>query len=87
MNTAVIADVNFIKGGDVCVYVSHDNEDGIWQFLAPDFDGDESRGLVVSLSTAIENDPSLSELHDLPLGWYAVRKSKSDKWERHRANK
>jgi hypothetical protein len=83
-HTAVIADAHFLKGGEPCVYVSHDAEDGFWQFLAPDFRGEMDRALLVSLASAVAKDPTLCELHDLPPGWYATRKSGREKWDRHK---
>jgi hypothetical protein len=44
------ADAHFLNGGEPCVYVSHDADDGCWQFLAPDFQGEMSRALLVSLA-------------------------------------
>jgi hypothetical protein len=83
-NTAVVADAQFLKGGEPCVYVSHDAEDGCWQFLAPDFDGEMERALVVSLASVLAKDPTICELHNMPLGWYATRKSAHENWVRYK---
>lgn len=62
-------------------YVSHDVEDGAWQFLGPKMiDGG---GPVVScFHHPIDDDRSLEELTDLPLGWYALRDKPGDPWQR-----
>ena len=67
-----------------CVYVSHDAEDGCWQFIAPDFHGEMDRAMLVSLASVVAKDPTLCELYDLTPGWYATRKSVRDKWDRHK---
>jgi hypothetical protein len=62
--------------------VAHDDDDdGGWQFL----DGDDismRNSMLVSLSEIAEIDPSILELADLPLGWYARRQSPADSWIR-----
>jgi hypothetical protein len=61
-------------------YVSHD-ENGDWQFLGDKMS--EGGGPVLScLHHPIDNDPSLEELHDLPLNWYATRKYPGAPWQR-----
>jgi Domain of unknown function (DUF4262) len=62
-------------------YVSHDASDSSWQFL-----GDlmsEGGGPVVScLHHPIDDDPTLKELFDLPLGWCASRENSASPWQR-----
>jgi hypothetical protein len=53
-------------------YVSHDSEDGAWQFLGEKM-ADGGGPVVSCLHHPIDDDRSLEELHDLPTGWYAVR--------------
>ena len=62
-------------------FVSHDAEDGAWQFLG-DSMCDASGPVVVCLHHPIDRDPSLAELADLPLGWYAERDSAGEPWIR-----
>ncbi len=67
-------------GTEPVTYVSHD-ADGDWQFLGDTMS--EGGGPVLScLHHPIDEDRSLAELHDLPLGWYAVRENKESPWER-----
>jgi hypothetical protein len=62
-------------------YVSHDLDDGAWQFLGDKMD--EGGGPVLScLHHLIDNDPTLEELHDLPVGWYATREDPGAPWQR-----
>ncbi len=63
--------------------VTHDSDDGCWQFLTG---GDfiVSDGRVVGLGCMLKHDPSIAELADLPLGWRAWRDRVGDPWTRAR---
>jgi hypothetical protein len=63
------------------LHVCHDADDGAWQFLglSSPMVGDTT---VVSLEKLVSSDPTLDELGDLPLGWHAWRKEKTDPWTR-----
>lgn len=61
--------------------VSHDEEDGAWQFL----DGDhvfEEDAVVVALGEIVQFDPDLARLADLPVGWHAWRATPDEPWQR-----
>jgi len=63
-------------------YVSHEEKDGAWQFLGPKMS--DGGGPVIScFHHPVDDDRSLEELSDLPLGWYAVREKPGDSWERY----
>jgi hypothetical protein len=66
---------------ETVTYVSHDRDDGDWQFLG-DKMSDGGGPVISCLHHPIDNDPSLKELFDLPIGWYAVRKNQGSSWER-----
>ena len=68
-------------GTEAVTYVSHDAEDGAWQFLG-DSMSDGGGPLVSCLHHPIDNDASLKELADLPLGWYAKREAPGEPWIR-----
>ena len=68
------------EGVEPVTYVSHDADDGAWQFLG---DTMSQSGCVLScFHHPIDNDPSLSELADLPLGWWAEREAPGKPWQR-----
>lgn len=68
------------KKEESVTYVSHD-ADGDWQFLGDRMN--EGGGPVLScLHHPIDNDPTLAELHDLPLNWYATRERPGAPWQR-----
>ncbi len=63
------------------LYVTHDDDDGAWQFHTGDSLTDD-QPKIVSLGEIVALDGSVKELADLPRGWEASRKSKDEKWER-----
>jgi hypothetical protein len=68
--------------GDVAItYVSHDADDGAWQFLGESMS--DSGDVLVCLHHPIDEDPSLVELADLPLGWCAEREAPGQPWQRY----
>lgn len=80
-NTAVIVNKKIFYAGNWIAWVSHDIEDGCWQFhIADSGDLNEEDAAVVSLRSVVDLDFSVSDLSDLPAGWYAWRKTKEDAW-------
>jgi len=80
-NCAVITLRAIVKNGAPILHVTHDLDDHGWQFL----DGRDVKmedALVVSLSSIADLDPSVVRLVDLPPGWRAWRRSKSEPWTR-----
>jgi hypothetical protein len=71
-----------IAEGDAPIrLVTHDADDGAWQFL----DGEavlESDAALVPLGLLAALDRSILELADLPLGWYATRPEPGAPWAR-----
>jgi hypothetical protein len=59
------------NGVEPITFVSHDADDGAWQFLGDSMS--DTGGVLVCLHHPIDRDPSLVELSDLPLGWYAAQ--------------
>lgn len=59
------------------LYVSRDEDDGMWQFLCGETHGiTEAR--FVSLKWVFDLDNSVSALKDMPCGYYAERKAQDD---------
>lgn len=80
-NTMVITTKDIIKRQKEILLVSHDIDDGMWEFL----DGDEvneDSAMIVSISEIVGIDNTINELFDLPLGWIAYRENKNEKWIR-----
>lgn len=80
-NLAVITVRQIGRDGEPILRVTHDSDDGGWQFLewgTPN----ESDAMIVSLEYVTRIDPSIRELADLPLGCRAIRRSAFEPWHR-----
>jgi hypothetical protein len=82
-NLAVITTSTVVNGDDWIAFVSHDAEDGGWQFLNSESGPrNAADGRVVGLGEIVQLDASIMELADLPLGWHAWRDSSGSPWKR-----
>jgi hypothetical protein len=68
------------NGTEPVTYVSHD-EDGDWQMLG-DSMSDGGGPVLSCFHHPVDNDLSLNELTDLPIGWYAERERPGEPWIR-----
>lgn len=68
-------------GTEPVTYVSHEAEDGAWQFLGDNM-ANEGGTKISCFHHPIDRDPSLAELADLPPGWYAQRSQIGQPWIR-----
>lgn len=78
-HTAALTCCHVLDGAAI-LRVTHDAEDGMWQFLC----GKEhpvSEARVISLQEAYALDPSLGKLAAMPCGGVAVRGSRKEKWQ------
>lgn len=80
-NVSVFTTSSVVSGKAPILYVTHDEDDGAWQFHSGEALTDD-QPKVVSLAAIVKLDSTVKELADLPLGWEANRKSKGDKWVR-----
>ncbi len=82
LSTAVFTTTFVVKDKKDITYVTHESEDGAWQFFSNDeFDNYESVAMIVGLCEIIEIDKTVLDIADLPLGYAATRQSVSDKWK------
>ena len=78
-DTAAIICCHITENKAPILYVSHDEDDGMWQFLCgKEHEIDEAR--LVSLKWVFDLDQSVSTLKDMPCGCYAERKTQNDDW-------
>ena len=70
-----------VDGETSILSVSHDADDGMWQFLQWDTPSEED-AVIVSLKYIVSLDPKVEELAELPLGWRAWRRQKNEAWFR-----
>ncbi|MEV5028014.1 hypothetical protein MRBLPE1_003634 [Paenibacillus sp. LPE1-1-1.1] len=78
-NAAVITTHKIMKRQSPILYVSHDDDDRMWQFLDGG-DVSETEARILGLKEVIDIDPSLIQLADLPMGWVAWRETKFNQW-------
>ena len=78
-DTATIICCHILERQAPILYVSHDEDDGMWQFLCGGtHETDEAK--LVSLKWVFDLDNSVSTLKDMPCGYYAERKNQDDDW-------
>lgn len=80
-NDVAVTTRQIVHEGEPILLVSHDADDGSWQFLS----GGACKaadGMLVTLRSMVERDPRLAEPADLPLGWQAWRQRPDSPWER-----
>ena len=81
-DTMVITLKEIVDGKKPVLYVSHDEEDGMWQFLDGSDELDIDNARIVTLEEILGVDSSLSSLLDLSIGWKAERVDRDTKWLR-----
>jgi hypothetical protein len=82
-NVAVYTCRQIVHGKDWIYYVTHDADDGAWQFHTSDPNAvKEEDARLVSLHSIVELDPTVLELSDLPLGWCAWRDNPKAPWKK-----
>jgi hypothetical protein len=80
-HTGVYTTKRIMNKEEPITYVTHDLDDGAWQFHGPSDSPPES-AILVCLHCILDWDPSIASLHDLPLGWQASRENPSSPWTR-----
>jgi hypothetical protein len=80
-NVAVFSLRSIVFDGNPILHVMHDEDAAAWQFLGKE-DARVEDLAIVSLQEIVELDLSVTELHDLPLGWHAWRENRKDVWRR-----
>lgn len=70
-----------VLAGAPILMVSHDADDGGWQFLCGTTN-DPADGRIVHLAEMVAMDPTVTEVADLPLGWVAFRAKVGGDWTR-----
>jgi hypothetical protein len=78
--TFTVADI--VEKRAPILLVSHDEEDGGWQFHTGGDLPPQKDWKLVCLSTIIAIDPSVRDLANLPLGYSASRASEDEPWLR-----
>lgn len=63
------------------LYVTHDADDGTWQFMCGKNDHDSTNVKMVSLLNIITIDSTVNDLYEMPVGYGAEREAATDKWK------
>ncbi len=80
---AAITAVNVIERNYPVLRVTHYTDDHSWAFLCGTTN-ETSDGRVIGMEEALELDPTLAEIADLPPGWSAWREAIGGPWHRAR---
>jgi hypothetical protein len=80
-NTASITTRQVLEQGAPILLVTHDADDGSWQFLCGTTN-ETADGRVVGLGEMYARDTTLGELANLPEGWRAWRSAVGFPWQR-----
>jgi|GEM_PF-438429 len=78
-NVATITCKHIMNEHYPILYVSHDSEDGMWQFLCGNVD-ELDDAMVVALEEVYAKDTSIAAIANLPLGAVAYRSNKESAW-------
>jgi hypothetical protein len=81
-NVAVFTSVRLLEGEEWVHYVTHDLDDGAWQFHPYSGPTSEKESVIISLAEMLDLEPRISELADLPIGWHAWREKRDAEWMR-----
>jgi hypothetical protein len=79
-NCAVFTTQQVLEGSEPILHVTHDFDNHGWQFLGSE--AREKEAKIIALHEAVELDPSVFQLADLPPGWHAWRDSIDSPWRR-----
>ena len=72
-NTACFTCDHVVNGTHPILFVTHDSDDGGWQFLCGTENHDESNARILGLKEITEIDPTLNQLFEMPVGTFAER--------------
>ena len=80
-STACLICNHILEDNYSILYVAHDEDDGMWQFLCGKENHSTDDARIISLEEAVTLDPSINGLHDMPLGIGAERSTKNTEWK------
>lgn len=78
--TACIVCQHVLDGKNPITFISHDKEDGMWQFLCSEDHILEDVRLI-SLAEACKLDESINQVADLPRGFVMERTEAKGRWK------
>jgi hypothetical protein len=81
-NVAAISTRQVIELDYPILLVTHYEDDHSWAFLCGTTEGSDD-GRVIGMGNALNRDPTLRQIADLPPGWSARRKGKDSEWVKY----
>lgn len=81
-NVAVFTVRSIVEGGLPILLVTHDEDDGAWQFHDGSDQPRDEDAMIVGLREMLDHDATIAELADLPYGWIAWRAAPDQPWQR-----
>jgi len=79
-NCAVFTTRQVLEREESILHVTHDSDDHAWQFHGSEARAEDAK--IIALEEAVELDPSVLQLADLPPGRHAWRSSVEEPWIR-----
>lgn len=76
---AVFTTTHVVRAGKPIVYVSHDTDDGSWQFHSDDPVATKDM-MILALEEILEIDPTVGSLANLPEGYCASQRDRISAW-------
>ena len=80
-NTACFTCKHVLEDKQPILYVTHDNDDGSWQFLCGVDSHEVQDARVVGLIEIVNMDETLNDVYELKMRYGVYRKSKGESWE------
>jgi hypothetical protein len=80
-NCAVFVTSEVMDQDEPILFATHEDGEDSWSFIGSSA-GTAENGRAIALHEAVELDPSVLQLADLPIGWRARRDSPEDSWIR-----
>ncbi len=80
-NTACMVCSHVLEKQAPILYVSHDDDDGMWQFLCGAENHETQDAKIIALVEAVNLDSTINALYEMPLGVGATRESINDDWQ------
>lgn len=79
-NVVVFTTASVLEGSHPILHVTHDSDDGSWQFHTGNGRPSIDEARIVCLQQIVELDSSITELASLPVGWQAKREQIDRPW-------
>ena len=79
-NAACIVCKHILRKEKPILFASHDEEDGMWQFMCGCEHAFPEDACIIGLAEALELDSTISSIANIPCGYMAERESATSDW-------